>query len=76
MHRPTKITNRSNAFRVRQALFLILWSLSTKDLQYLHDLKNWVWNLDFVWVVIDEIIQARNLKQKELYDDIINDINI
>lgn len=76
MQRPIKITNKANAFRVRQALFLILWSLSTKDLQYLHDLKNWVWNLDFVWVVIDEIIQARNLKQEELYDDIIDDINI
>lgn len=76
MRRPIKINNQTNAFRVRQALFLILWSLSTKDLQYLHDLKNWVWNLDFVWVVIDEIIQARNLKQKEMYDELIDEINI
>lgn len=76
MHRPVKINNQTNAFRVRQALFLILWALSTKDLQYLHDLKNWVWNLDFVWVVIDEIIQARNLKQEEMYDELIDEINV
>lgn len=76
MNRPIKINNKTNAFRVRQALFLILWALSTKDLEYLRDLKNWVWNLDFVWVVIDEIIQARNMKQQEMYDELIDDINI
>ena len=76
MQRPIKINNQANAFRVRQALFLILWTLSTKDLEYLHDLKNWVWNLDFVWVVIDEIIQARRIKQEDIYEDLINEDNI
>lgn len=59
MIRPVTIKNERDAYRVRCALLVILGSLSTKDLRYLRDLKNWVWTLDFVWVVLDDIIKVR-----------------
>jgi hypothetical protein len=73
-YRPTKITSTSSVFRIKQALTIILWMLSTEDLKYLHDLKNWVGNLDFVGVVIDEIITARTIKQQEIYNSVIKHI--
>ena len=75
-NRPVKIKSKNDAFRVRNALCIILWSLSTRDLEYLRDLRNWVWNLDFVWVVLDDIIEARKLKMEEVFDEILNEPNI
>lgn len=72
MRRPVNFNTYSNVSRIKNALFLILWTLSTQDLQYLHDLKNNVWNLDFVWVVIDEIIKARNDKQNNMMDHVVD----
>lgn len=75
-NRPVTIKSKNDAFRVRNALFIILGSLSTRDLEYLRDLKNWVWNLDFVGVVLDEIIEARKIKMDSIYDEILNEPNI
>lgn len=67
MSRPIKIKNQTDAYRVRCALLIILGSLSTDDLKYLRDLKNWLWSLDFVWVVLDDIIKVRTEKNNYPY---------
>lgn len=74
--RPVKLNSPTSIYRIKVALYTILGCLSTQDLKYLLELKNNNWTLDFVGVVIDEIVQARQLKQDDIYDELTDEINL